>query len=793
MPPDSSGPPLVPRREYFANSRPRSPQISPDGTRLAFVAPLDGVPNLWVASIHAPERATPVTSSEGQPIVRFCWARTNAHLLYYLDNDGDEQWQLYSIDLESRRPRNLTPLPEAFRRRRPGQPPPAYPRSVELLHCTREKPTRLIVSISHRDPWHGDVYEVDLVSGDKRLIRLNHGFRQILCDRGGRLRVATVQTHTGTTVLRLGENGDSAPLLTIPRDGYWTTSLLHLDDDDQLYLLDSTDRDRAALTVVNLETKERRTLALDLFSDVEGVFADPLTGKPVAAYVYHPYVRFLVLDSKLAAELHYVHCLGKLPHPGHLSVVSSSDDGRHWVMQYSRDDTAPRFFLYNRQWKELTPLFQEASASKDRQAVPMRTTVIRSRDGLPLVVYLTLPRRGARPNVSASRRKVRAPLVLLVHGGPWARDYWGYEPSHQWLADRGYAALSVNFRGSTGFGKRFLMASLREWGQRMQSDLVDAVAWAVGAGIADPRRVAIMGGSYGGYAALMALATSERVFACAVDCMGMSSLIRSSRWFRSDFLGVESDTEEGRLFLEARSPLHLVEQIRKPVLIAHGANDSRVWQEESDNIVAALVDLGRPVTYFVYPDEGHGFARPRNKVAFYAVVEAFLARHLGGRLEPIDDDLAGSSVEVHAGIGQIPELARYLSARVRIAIAERTRARVLDLSSLNLAALPPEIVRLQQLEELNLEWNHLRSLPAELARLPSLRKLLLAGNPIQRWTRELDPLAERCDVRLDEKQRIDLGWDLPGRDSSLVQMFRDVMDMEITPEGRISESRSIVL
>ena len=285
----------------------------------------------------------------------------------------------------------------------------------------------------------------------------------------------------------------------------------------------------------------------------------------------------------------------------------------------------------------------------------MQPVTIRSRDGLDLVCYLSRP----------SDAQEAVPMILLVHGGPWSRDDWGLHPNHQWLANRGYAVLSVNYRGSTGFGKAFVNAANMEWAGKMHDDLIDAVDWAVAEGIADPARVAIMGGSYGGYAALVGVTFTPEKFACAVDLVGISNLVTflntiPAYWapWKSQWKVRMGDytTDEGQRFLEERSPLNRADRIVRPLLIGQGANDVRVKASESEQIVAAMQQRGIPVTYVCYPDEGHGFVRPENRRSFMAVVEAFLATHLGGRCEPVGDDLKDSTIEFRAGRELIPGL-----------------------------------------------------------------------------------------------------------------------------------------
>jgi dipeptidyl aminopeptidase/acylaminoacyl peptidase len=300
---------------------------------------------------------------------------------------------------------------------------------------------------------------------------------------------------------------------------------------------------------------------------------------------------------------------------------------------------------------------------------------------LKLVSYLTLPpdgpESGAKPQAAEKLAKPDkpakpVPMVLFVHGGPWSRDEWGLNSTHQWLANRGYAVLSVNYRGSTGFGKKFVNASNREWGGKMHDDLVDAVKWAVDNGYADAKKVAIMGGSYGGYATLVGMTVTPNVFACGVDIVGPSNLKtflatippywESGRAMWRIRMGDET-TPEGVQFLQSRSPLTFVDRISRPLLIGHGKNDPRVNEAESAQIVKTMRDKKLPVTYVLYPDEGHGFARPENRLSFNAVAEQFLAQHLGGRAEPVGNDFAGSSIEVKAGAEDVKGLAEALKGR----------------------------------------------------------------------------------------------------------------------------------
>jgi len=365
-------------------------------------------------------------------------------------------------------------------------------------------------------------------------------------------------------------------------------------------------------------------------------------------------MRWQVIDPRFTADLRVLRAAT----PGDLHFTSASFDGRKLVVYIEHDVASPRYALYDRDARRFRPLFP-ARRRLDRLPLrPLEPVVIRARDGLRIPCYLTLPEREAR----------NVPMVLDIHGGPYFRDEWGFNATHQWLANRGYAVLSLNYRGSTGFGKAFVAAADREWGGKMHDDLIDAVDWAVARGVADPRRVGFYGASYGGYAALTAATRTPDVFACIVDIFGIANLLTFmaaippywTPWFKvwKKRLG-DPDTAEGRAFLVERSPLTYIDRAFRPILIAQGLEDVRVTRAESEQIVAALRRRRVPVTYITFRDEGHGFARPENHIAFRAVTEAFLAKHLGGRSEPLDraQDFRGSSLVVEEGADLVPGLA----------------------------------------------------------------------------------------------------------------------------------------
>jgi dipeptidyl aminopeptidase/acylaminoacyl peptidase len=442
----------------------------------------------------------------------------------------------------------------------------------------------------------------------------------------------------------------------------------------KLYLIDIRGRNTAALTTLDLATSKQTLLAEDPRADLSGALTHP-TEKTVQAVSFtHARTEWKVLDPAIQPDLDYLKTVAD----GEIQITGRTLDDKRWTVAYLMDNGPVRFYLYDRP-APLPPAPLPQGARGERKAtflftsnreleklplVKMHAQVIKSRDGLDLVSYLTLP-KWSDPD-GDGRPSEPLPLVLIVHGGPWARDDWGYDPEHQLLANRGYAVLAVNYRGSTGLGKNFINAANKEWAGKMHDDLVDAVNWTVEQKIAQRDKIAIMGGSYGGYATLVGLTFTPDVFACGVDIVGPSSLLTLMEnpppyWY--SFMPVmklrvgDFKSEEGRAFLKSRSPLFFVDKIKKPLLIGQGANDPRVKQAEADQIVKAMNEKKIPVAYVLFHDEGHGFARPQNRFAFYAITEAFLAQNLGGRYEPIGEAFAGADFSVPSGQDVVPGLA----------------------------------------------------------------------------------------------------------------------------------------
>src|SRR6266545_1826062 len=560
----ASAPLLIPREVLFGNPERMSPAISPDGRRLAWVAPDAGVLNVWVRDLDgAAGTEQAVTADRDRGVHAFTWAPDGARILYLQDDGGDENWRLRDVHLDTGEERDLTP---------------GKGNQTRITKISKRHRGTILVSINLDNPQLHDVYRLDLTSGELVKVCENPGFIGFVADEDLRVRAALAPLPDGGVVV------------------------LVRDDD-------------AAAVARHIDTNEPRV-----------VFFQRERITPV------------VLDPTITDDIAALTALG-----GDLQVLGSDHADRIWLVTTTHDDGPVRYYAYHRATGESAFLFASRPELEQYTLAPMEPFSAPSRDGLTLHGYATFPPGMPRQDMAT---------VLLVHGGRWHRDCWGLNPEAQWLANRGYLVIQVNFRGSTGYGKDFLNAGNREWGAKMHDDVLDVLAWAVEQGWANPARVGIYGASYGGYEALVGAAFTPEVFACAVAAsapVNLNTLLTSYPPYWTPVIAQAhlrvGNPETEADFLSSRSPLSRADQIRIPVLIAQGANDPRVPQAESEQIVGALRQREIPHQYLLYPDEGHGLVKPGNRLSFYAAAEQFLAQHLGGRAEDVDDE------PVHGGDG----------------------------------------------------------------------------------------------------------------------------------------------
>jgi dipeptidyl aminopeptidase/acylaminoacyl peptidase len=610
-------PPLIPLRHFFDNPERALARLSPDGRRISWLAPSDGVLNVFVGDVDGGD-AVPVTDDRDRGIRSYLWSRDSRRIIWSQDVGGDENHHLLCADADGGgRTRDLTPFPGV----RAG-----------LIAAPRATPGHVLVSMNLRDRTLFDAYRLTLATGRLQLVGRNPGnILAWLADRDGRLRAARAQTPEGDYELLVRDReGDDFRVVARYANEDGGHAFAFTPDGSRLWVGSARGSDLIRLVELDPADGSEREIDRDDEVDLSGPMISDVTGELLGAVYLRDRVVVHIWDERLARDWERLRQL----HPGDPRITGQDADETAFIVTFDDDRDPGATFHFDRETGASRLLFRSRPWLDPATLAPMRPVTITSRDGLPLHSYLTLP-------LDVEPRGL--PTVLMVHGGPWARDAWGYDAQAQFLANRGYAVLQVNYRGSTGFGKAFTHAAEHEFAGRMHDDLIDGVEWVVGEGIADRDRVAIYGGSYGGYAALVGATFTPDVFAAAISVVGPSSLVTlvrsfppywrpllASTWFR--YVGDPDDPEQ-LADLEARSPLNFVDRITAPLLVIQGANDPRVTKAESDQIVQALRERGVEVEYLVKDDEGHGFVKPENRMDAYRAIERFLARHLGGRAE----------------------------------------------------------------------------------------------------------------------------------------------------------------
>lgn len=659
---------IIPRTVLFGNPERGAPQLSHDGKQLAFLAPVDGVMNVWVGPADDIAKAKPITADKKRGIRQYSWAYTNNHVLYVQDDGGDENWRIYSVEVATAQAKDLTPFdsipgPDGKPIMLPGDKPlrPA----AQIMQVSESFPDEIMVGLNNRNPQFHDVYRCNIKTGALTKVFENNEWATIAVDDNYALRLASrYAPDGGMEYVKFVDGQKTEPFEKVGMEDTLTTGFAGFDKaGTTLYYNDSRGRDTGAFFARDMATGKSTLLAEDGRCDAGGVLADPMTGKVQAVSFNYLRNEWTILDKELEADFAYL----KTVRQGEMVVGSRTSDDKRWIVGYTMDNGPVYVYLYERNGDGKPGaakfLYTNRPQLEKQPLAKMHPLEIKSRDGLTLVSYLTLPISSDKDGDARPDKPL--PMVLFVHGGPWARDAWGYNPYAQWLSNRGYAVLQVNFRGSTGFGKKFINAGNMEWAGKMHDDLLDAVKWSVDQKIAEKSKVAVMGGSYGGYATLVGLTFTPDEFACGVDIVGPSNIVTLLNtippyWAPAVELFKkrvgDHTSEDGRKFLEARSPLTRVDQIKKPLLIGQGANDPRVKQSEADQIVSAMEQRQIPVTYVLFPDEGHGFARPENNTAFNAIAEGFLSKHLGGRFEPSGDCIEKSTAQIKAGKEHLPAL-----------------------------------------------------------------------------------------------------------------------------------------
>ncbi len=629
------------RADLFGDPAREGGQISPRGDRVAFLAPRDGVMNLWVLSVDAMGESRPLTDERERGIRRFVWSPDGLRLLY-LQDDGAERGRLYVVNADGGEPRALTPADTR----------------AEIVSLIAGDPGGVVVQLAARGVIWPDLVRVDIQSGARTIIERNTGsFARFVLDRQNNVRLGVRPREDGGAEIFTRTPQGWRPLLTIAFEDAMSSQTIAFEADGANFLmLDSTGRDRTALVRVNAATGAKTVLGESARADVVDVWLDPATNAPEAFATEYLRREWRALDPDAQADLEFLD----RQLAGEFNVVSrSADDGR-WIVVEAAPTTAARTHLYDRtdrDGRRVSLLFRHRPNLDQAPLQPMTPIEIEARDGLTLVSYLTLP-IGSDAD-GDGRPEAPVPLVLTPHDPPWARDSYDFDPAHQWLANRGYAALSVNFRGSAGFGKAFLNAGNGQWSARIQEDLADAVQWAIENGVAQPDRVAILGNGFGGYAALAGLAFAPERFRCAAS---FGAPLTLQAWLaaappaqREEFSLRVGDTAVQR----QASLLARARDVRQPTLIAIGGRDARAPRADADQFAQGLRMRGAPITYVSFPNEGRSLGYAPNRLAYYAIVEHFLGACLGGRVEPVGAAFEGAEMDVFEGAASVPGLSAF--------------------------------------------------------------------------------------------------------------------------------------
>lgn len=619
-------PALLDREVFFGEPEITGARISPDGKHVAFLKSLNGVNNIWVKATDEPfSFAKPITSERTEPLGSFLWSQDGKYVLFVKDNDGDGNFNLFAVDVsfgiaqnaDSPRLRNLTAAKGAY---------------VSFYVSPKNTPDTVYIGLNDRDRAWPDLYSIHLSSGEKQLIHKNTD-RIIgwFFDSNGQLRVAVRLSDNGDReVLRVDKSGSTKIYSSNVLNKCWPYRIAK--DGKHVYLWTNKDANLVSLVLLDLETGETQTVATDPLKRAEPgpfLFSEETDQLAMASY-QDDRVRRYFRDSRFESDFQWLQrrLAGK-----EIDVSSRSLDERWWLLNLSSDTEPGEVYLFDRKQRRLTFQYKVMEKLPRTELAAMKTVHYKSSDGLEIPAYLTLS-RGIAPRA--------LPAIVLPHGGPWGRDVWGFNAWAQFLANRGYAVLQPNFRGSAGFGREFESAGYGEYGRKMQDDLTWGVKYLVHEGIADPKRVGIIGLSYGGYAALAGVTFTPNLYAAAVDVSGFCDLLKQQENTPAMFEAIrqlgykqmgDPNTETGRELLRAASPVNFVDQIKTPLMVVHGANDPVVQRQQAEQIVMAVRDRGIPVQYMLLPDEGHVILKQVNNMAVFMAIESFLATQLKGRFQ----------------------------------------------------------------------------------------------------------------------------------------------------------------
>jgi len=639
---------IIPRSILFGNPDHCAVRVSPDGKHLSYSAPDEGVMNIFVAPVDDVKKAKAITFDRGRGITSYTWTYLPGILIYSQDHDGDENDRLFVIDLATGKHHVIESNSGSL---------------TKLVAISINHPSQIVIATNERVKEYFDLYSYDLVTHDKNILLENtEEYAQFIFGNDLNLVFAGKILPSGALAYSyFKESGEVVDeWMVVPFEDTETTSLLGVTHDNQwCYVVDSN---CSQLWSINLETEQKIYIGDSDIADISDVIVDQRSGKIQAYATEYLRTEYCFIDKLFQSKWNLARKIYD-DLEADMMIASRSYNNEYWVIRFDIPSYGVKYYLYNTKKHQAEFLFDYMSSLSQYRLNPMECVIIEARDGLNLAGYLTLP-QGARldqNNNNISSKKY--PLIIEVHGGPVARDSYGYNRDHQWLSNRGFAVLSVNYRSSSGFGKEFIRAGDGQWSKKMHEDILDAVQWAIDHNITDRNTVGIYGGSYGGYEVLVALSMTPDVFCCGVDVVGPSNLetlYNSIPPYWDCYVAIErrrfglpeEPSDRDREILAESSPCTYAHQISKPILIAQGANDVRVKQAESDQIVDIMREHNIPYTYMLFHNEGHGFVRPENRLAFYAEMELFLHQNFLTKYEQAQDELLRANLTIDRFIGR---------------------------------------------------------------------------------------------------------------------------------------------
>lgn len=619
-------PPIIDRELFFGDPEISGAQISPDGRYITFIKPFNNVRNIWIKERNQKfENARPLTNDTKRPVTNYFWSWDSKYVLYVQDQGGNENFRVYAVDPSAYgnpvpQARDLTPLDNVR----------AY-----IYDVPKKTPNEILIGLNDRNPQLHDVYRLNLTTGERTLIRKNdENILSWVFDLDGNLRLGIRQTEDGgTEILKI--DGENLTSIYSVNSEETASPYRFTPDGKSFYLVTNKgdNIDKTELILFDIETSKTKFIERDPENEVDfgGALFSDLTNELLATFYRADHIRIYFKNKEIEKSFNH---LKKVVPEGEISINSMSADENLWIVSVGRDVDPGSTYLFDRKTGKAEFLYKSRPNLPTEYLAEMKAIKYKAKDGLTIPAYLILPKGIPAKNL---------PTIIFPHGGPWARDYWGYNPYAQFLANRGYAVLLPNFRGSAGYGKKFLNAGNKQWGRgAMQQDITDGVNYLIKEGIADPKRIGIAGGSYGGYATLAGLAFTPDLYAAGFDIVGPSNIITLLNSIPPYWAPLKKtfairvgdiDNPEDKKMLEEQSPFNYAKNIKAPLFVVQGANDPRVKKAESDQIVAALRDLGREVEYIVAPDEGHGFIGKENRLAMVVAMEKFFAKHIGGRVQ----------------------------------------------------------------------------------------------------------------------------------------------------------------